>query len=262
MTTSVSGRIALRLSFALAVVLLPVSAFATPMTSTLNITGSLSLTSTGVDFLPAGGGTGVVLADAFSNTGTFAVLNSGNPGADDTGTIYDLSSLSPTPGSAFISGFSALPGVELDLDSLNPGVFGASGCFATPAVGETCSVPGTPFNFINVPAGTGLDTLLSFSFAGTAVEDGVTSDFTGTLSAQFAGSYQVLLANVADGTSSPTTFSATITVDDGGGAGGSGGTGGTSGVPEPGTLGMLLLGLGTLGVAGLLRRSRKSPVHA
>jgi len=235
------SRVALFLGFLMLATVIAPSAFATSITGTLDITGGISLTSTGIDFLPAGGGTGTVLADAFSNTGTFAVLNSGNPTAEQSGTIYDLSYSSTLP-TIFLTGFSSAPDVTLDLDSVNPGVFGASACFAAPAAGQICSPPLSPLNFVNVPAGTGLDTLLSISFAGTAVDTstGDTSPFTGTLSAQFAGSYQTLLADIASSTPVSSSFSATIVVD-----GSDGGSGGTT-LPEPGSAAMLIAGLAGL----------------
>ena len=245
----------MRLGFALIAALLPSHAFADSVTGTLNITGGLTLSSTGIDFSPLGGGTGTALADAFSNTGTFAVLNSGDPTAEQSGTIYDLDFATFTSGSLFITGFASAPAVVLDLTALGPAAFSAAGCTETPAPGETCTPPGSPFDFVDLPAGTGLDTLLSINFFGTAVDTGTgeTSPFIGTISTQFAGSYQSLLAALADGTSESSTYSATITVT-GGSDGGTGG-GGTT-VPEPGSSTLLLAGLGVLASLTQLRRLR------
>jgi PEP-CTERM motif len=249
-------RWALRLGFVFAAFVLPACAFADAVTGTLDITGGISITSTGIDFLPAGGGTGTILADAFSNTGTFAVLNSGSPASEQSGTIYDVGLGTFVPGSVFITGFSSDPNVTLDLNSLGPTVFSPAACATAPAAGQTCSPALSPYNLVNLPAGTGLDTLLSFSFSGTAVNTATdeTSPFSGTLSAQFAGSYQTFLADIVNGTPESSTFSATIVVD--GGDGGTSTGGGTTTAPEPGSFIMLLAGLGVIGLLAPLRKFR------
>lgn len=247
-------RVALRLGFTLLAILLPACVFADPVTGTLDITGGLSLTGTTVDFLPTGGGTGTILADAFSNTGTFAVLNSGNPAAEQSGTIYDINLATAPSGAIFITGFSSDPDIELELNAISPGIFGTSSCGAAPAAGQTCSPALSPLDLVNLPAGTGFDTLVSFGFSGTAVNTstGETSPFTGTLSTQFAGPYQQLLFDLATSTPESSTFSATITVD-----GGDGGTGGgTTTAPEPGSFLLLLVGLGAIGLLAPLRKFR------
>src|SRR5205085_2313502 len=61
------------------------TASATPITGILNISGGVVVSAGTIDFLPVVGGT--TTADAFTNTGSFAVLNTGNPGAPATGTI-------------------------------------------------------------------------------------------------------------------------------------------------------------------------------
>lgn len=245
-------RIALGLGLALAAALLPSHAFADSISGTLNVAGTITLTSTGIAFAPSGT-TGTVLADAFTNTGTFATLNSGDPTSEQSGTIYDINFATTTPGSVFITGFSSAPDATLDLTGLGPGVFGASQCAAAPAVGQTCTPSLSPYNFVNLPAGTGFDTLLSISVTGTAVNTstGETSPFTGTITTQFAGPYQMLFATVANGGSVSSSFSATFVVD------GGDDTGGTTTTPEPGSFLMLLAGLGTLTLLAGLRRFRQ-----
>src|SRR3979490_3187735 len=60
------------------------SLHATPITGILNTTGSVAVSSTTIDFLPAGTGTGNFGVDPFTQTGSFGGL------AGTSGTIKDL----------------------------------------------------------------------------------------------------------------------------------------------------------------------------
>lgn len=125
----------------------------------------------------------------------------------------------------------------LSIDFIAPGVLGSSGCAdAPPAGGQVCSPSGSPFNFMNIS---------STSSAASYLFSGITSA-GGTWSASFTSafasdSFQEVLGNLATNGYFQDTFAAQLTM-----------TGPAVVAPEPGELGMLMIGLGLLGVA--LRR--------
>jgi hypothetical protein len=227
------------------------TALADPITGVLNITGSVQVGPTSIDFLPLATGTGTVAADAFTNTGSFAVLNTGNTAQPSAGVIKDLSG-PPLTGAvnvtSFIDSFSAAPNIRLDLTFVNPGIFSASGCVGTPAVGDTCTPAGSPFNLSNVLSGNAISTVISFGFAGNAINTttGETDTYTGVLSTQLDGiSLQQILAELVVGTPITSSYSGTITV-----------TPAETAVPEPGSSTMVFAGMGMLILSFAFRRIR------
>ncbi|MGH9630607.1 MAG: PEP-CTERM sorting domain-containing protein [Bryobacteraceae bacterium] len=226
-----------------AFVLLVGSLSAAPI-GTLNITGSVNVSGTGMDgeldFLPLDGGDGTFTVDLFTQSGSFVDV------AGTTGTIQDLNNTDQPVGTPFnlenFLTFSADPGMSLSLTFIDPGAFTSTDCFAPVSAGQNCTPPGSQFNLSNVggPSGT-VNSVVSFSVAGLASDATGSLPYTGTFSTQFTGiPYQNLLNTVATGGSVQATYSANFVV-----------------VPEPGTA-TLFLGSGALLlVGGFLRRRKK-----
>jgi uncharacterized repeat protein (TIGR01451 family) len=182
---------------------------------TLNLTGSVTFSATSTDFLAAAPGPGTVLAETFApQTGTFAGVGG------TTGSLFDYTTATAPVGvpialSPFLA-LAPLPAILFDLTFVQPGVFGAADCGAPAAAGQSCTPPGTAFNFVNTSA---TSSVLSFTWAGT-VDDGSAdpaSPFVATVTTQFTGmSYQQVLATLfgAGGVVSG-AFSATFQVTTG-----------------------------------------------
>ncbi len=220
---------------------LPAPASADTIWGTLNITGSVAVGATTIDWFPLGGGTGTFKVEPTS-TGSFAPL------ADTSGTAKDLDVITEPVGSPFslmdFLTFSAMPSWHFDLMYIDPGVFGSADCAAAPAAGQTCTPlappPKSPFNLANTVSGS----TASFVVRGTAYDDmgGPVSMFTGIYTTQFATPYQSLLQTVARGGTVQTSYSATYTFTT---------------VPEPATWSLVISGL--LFAAGAqIRRFRRS----
>jgi hypothetical protein len=191
-------------------------AVASPIIGVLNIAGGVSVSMSVIDFLPVGGGTGIVLADAFTNTGSFAVLNTGNPATESSATIKDLTG-PPFTGAvsvpAFLSGFTLAPNIQLNLTFVNPSNItnSGSGCSAntsSAAAGNACALPGSPFNLQDVLSGGAISAVVSLGLSGNAVNTttGEVSPFTGVLSTQVDNtSYESILATLTSGGTFQTT---------------------------------------------------------
>jgi len=240
-----SGALALRVCvLAAAASLGGAQLFASPISGTVNINGSVGVTGSLIDFqLPIGGPNGAFIVGDTGNTGSFAGL------AGTTGSILDLNVAAQPVGSSFLLPgfitFAAMPNIRFDLTSIAAGTFPGTQCAAAPAAGQICTPAGSPFNLSNSSATSSTE---NFSVSGNVVnrETGELSTFTGIFTTQFPNqSFQDLLSVLsAGGTVNSTysaSFSATVT---------------PAGVPEPST--WLLVSVGMVCVFFSSRRSRKA----
>ena len=203
----------------------------------LNITGGVIFSSTLVDFTPGFGGSGKA-AIVDGSSGTF------NPLVIGSSAIVKDIVLPPTGGVLDEITFPAAPLVHFNLTSVDLGVFGSAQCGLAPAIGQTCTVPGAPFNLTNTREGS----TLSFEVNGNFVDlsDGKADPipYHGIFTAQFAGErYQQVLGSIAAGGSLITSYSASFVPS-----------------PIPEASGLFTLGGGLLALAALgWRRSVAAP---
>ena len=220
------------------------TAGAEPITGTVNISGSVAVGATTIDFQPPiGPPNGAFVVSDTGNTGSFASLN------NTAGLILDLDETKQTPGLPFatLTGFvtfAAAPNIRFDLTSIDPGNFTSANCFVPPAAGQTCTPPGfsngaaNPFDLVNTSATT---STASLTVRGNAVNTstGETDQYIGILTTQFTIPYQMLLSEVQSGQVA-TSYSGTFTVN---------------AVPEPASF--FLFGSSLIGIAALCRYARK-----
>jgi hypothetical protein len=165
----------------------PLAVRAAPISGELDLqSGGISLSSTGIDFTS-------VLA-----TGIFSGLNGT---AITTADVPAGAPVNPT----FIT-FDAAPAFSIASTSVSPGVFTSANCGAAPAIGQTCTPPGSPLNLVNTYNGV----TASFTVQGTLISPtGAPTPITGVYTLQFADTnYQTLLATLAAGGTVTTTYSA------------------------------------------------------
>ena len=177
---------------------------AVPTEGTLNITGSVRVTPTSLDFLPPlGGGVGFVEVGAGS-TGVFAAAPLGTQG-----TILDI----PYAAGAAQPGFLTLalfPGMTFDLTALDAGLFKSARCGASrPAAGQTCTPAGTALSMVNTSDHScSVSVSLRGNFRSVTGEE---SPYAGVITFQFADrNFQQLLAGFPAGDFPTTTFSASF----------------------------------------------------
>lgn len=223
------------LSAALTAVLMVASASsdAKVVSGELDLTGAVIFTSTLVDFTPAFGGSGRAnIVDGSS--GTFASL------IGATAIIKDIP-LPPPGGILDQITFPAAPLLHFNATSVDPGIFGSAQCALAPAVGQTCTLPGSPFNLTNVSQGSTLSFELNGNFVDLSDGSADATPYHGIATAQFVGkSYQQVLASIDGGQGVITSYSASFA---------------PSVVPEASSVVMLSAGLLAFGALGW-RRSR------
>ena len=199
---------------------------------TFNIFGNVTITPTTITWtsitntanqttISSGGLTGI-----YSGLGnTTATIHGLNAAVEPVGVTFPLQ--------PFIS-FDANPALSsLLINFIFAGIYPSAQCGASPAaVGQTCTLPGSPFNFVNnpPPAPAGPQATMTWAASGVTA-DGLDTWF-GNFTSQFSTPFQTVLAGLANTGSITNTYSATITVE----------TASTS-VPEPSTVTLMVLAL-------------------
>ncbi len=103
--------------------------------------------------------------------------------------------------------FESDPGTKINLTGIAPGAFGSALCDATPAAGQTCSLPGNPMSFANTANGSTMTISLTADLVNTST--GGSTSGTILYATQFLGqSYQQVLATLSGGASIMTGYSA------------------------------------------------------
>ena len=213
------------------VVARPPAASAVPIIGHFSIVGNVSLTSMVTSFPDLMPGTNMIVGSG--GTGDFGPLGG------TAGTLLNLDkTVDPVGVPISLSGFvtfAADPNIRLDLTFISPGVGGLADCASAPAVGQSCTPPGSEFTFINLPGGS----VATFAVSGTATNVATMEQslFSGGFSLQFTVPFQSVLATLAGGGTLQSTYSASFSV-----------------IPEPGTL--LLLGSGIAGLVLFGRTKR------
>jgi hypothetical protein len=165
----------------------------------------------------------------------------GNDAATIDSLINPPAGVGTFPAEAFMSSFLGGVTTELFITTIEAGIYSSTECTSPPAVGQTCTLAGSLFNFVNNPPSPGQATA-TWVFAGTTDTPGVT--WIGNFTAQFPGStpYQTVLSELATNGYVSNTFSATITLTP------------PITIPEPGTMSLMMIGTGLVGLASILRR--------
>jgi hypothetical protein len=200
--------------------------------------GVVVVNSASVDWVPTclvvGGGTSVTSVGDGN-----LIVPAGGPAFPGTSTINDLTLPPPSPGDAGFMTFVYAPaGIDLIFNlaptgGLGPGL-AAPDCSPSPAIGQSCSIAGSPF--ILTTTATGTSVVLPAS--GTIYDTG--DHTTSYWSGQFS-------ANVDE---SPATIEA------GGGAISESFSGKFDITPVPEPVSVALIGGGLLALAGIKRRKR------
>lgn len=226
----------------LAGMLLMASTASAAITGTMNISGSVRVGVSTIDWIPLGGTTGTVQT-IFPGTGFFSgIYNPAAPPGDYLATVQDLSN-PPTPVGAltsvpnFLFNFTA-PGyaaLTYELTYIFPS--SAPVCTGGEGLNSPCAaVGGSPFTLTNTLTGVdirfGIDGI--FRFPGETDTPG-----TGSYSTQLDGeTIATVLSTLGTTGFIDSSYSANFTV-----------------VPEPSTTAMMITGFGLL-AAGFFRRKK------
>jgi len=153
----------------------------------------------------------------------------------------------PTPFMTFNNGGIT---TQLDINFIDPGIYTAALCGASPKVGQQCTLPGSLFSFVNNgppgvgdPCGAnGCQAEANFVLQGvTSGNPGLQSTWAANLRSGFPTGvpYQTVFSELATQGFVSNTYSGTITLFP---------------TPEPGTMVFFLTGAGLIGLCALLRR--------
>jgi hypothetical protein len=247
-----------RLIFAVVVLgvlmLVPAPSFATSIYSTctlgspctFDMSGRGTVTATTITWNSDAVGNAPDFFTLTAGTGVFSTIPAGsqesiqnlNLATEPVGTMF-----APM---AFISFPTAPTLPALLINFIFAGIYSSATCGGTPAVGQQCTPPGSPFNFVNNPGGpTGVEATATFVFKGVSA-DGAAANWSANFTSQFNVPFQTILAAFAPGGSGSqsNSYSATTTVT-------------IAAIPEPQTTALVLGGLLVLlGRFGMRRYSR------
>lgn len=230
--TSLFSRLYFPVSLGIALVVSGGTTQAAPISGTFDITGSVTVSGTSLDFGSNGAPDGL-----FSVTGGTGYFSGYSAGLNNAG---DLRDLAVPPGAVNVSHFLELllglrSGFFIDMTFLAPG--GGPACPPGAPVGSSCTVAGSPL--LITRSGTNPNnTTVTLSFSGNAVNGADSGFATGLFTAQRVGqSPEDLLAIINAGGTVTTSFSGSIAV---------------GAVPEPAAIS--LCGLGLIGIGAWRRR--------
>ena len=150
-------------------------------------------------------------------------------------------------GAYSVPNFFQIAGYTFSITNVTPGNYASTSCSDPAAAGQTCTIPGTPFNLVNTAAGGGLNSTLSFSVSGlVTVPSATTYDYSATFTSQFTSSYQQVINEMDSGGTAPNSYSVVLQATQPG----------VTTTPEPTTFAML--GSGLLGLVGMVRVRRRA----
>ena len=172
-----------------------------------------------------------------------------NISGNDAATIANLSNPPDAVGSTisvadFMTFLNGGITTDLTLTFIEPGFYSNTDCTLAPAVGQTCTLTGSLFNFVNNPPPIGQATA-TWVLEGTTTSG---SAWTGNFTSQFPANtpFQTVFSELAANGYVSNTFSATFSLTP------------PTMSPEPGTAAMMVIGGGLVGLASLLRRRRST----
>jgi hypothetical protein len=172
-------------------------------------------------------------------TGIYSTEDGQNQITDLTQATEPVGTLfGPDPFISFLVDPSVSP---LLINFINPGIYTSTDCFASTAVaGQNCTLPGSPFNFVN---NTSTSSTATWNFSGVTADG---NQWSAIFTSQFQDeSFQQVIASLnGTGSVSKAYSAAEVTV--------------SSTVPEPGPLSTVSLGAGLLMLSLSIRKYRRS----